>query len=282
MKSKINKKIRTSKKKIANTKSRLNARKKLNIKLRICETIIGIIIICIVANIFNFYKSRKEREKLEASVDIIEKNKTSDEIIIKKKPIESNTTDWNLILVNKNNLIPDDYGIETAIIDGRWEIDIRIKEAIEQMLADARKEGLDPLICSSYRPSKDQVTLFNRKVNQYKTKGYSQNEAEEQASLWVAIPRTSEHEIGLSLDIVSRKYQILDEKQETTAVQKWLMEHCYDYGFILRYPTDKKEITKINYEPWHYRYVGIKDAMFIKEKGFCLEEYIEFLKEYED
>jgi len=60
------------------------------------------------------------------------------------------------------------------------------------------------------------------------------------------------------------------------------MEHCYEYGFILRYPTDKKDITKINYEPWHYRYVGIKDAMFIKEKEFCLEEYIEFLKEYEN
>lgn len=264
-----------------NTKSRLRRKSKLNKRLKIFKIIIGIIIICIVVNIFNFLKNKKEKEKVEASVDIIEKNKTSDEITIKKKPIDSNTTDWNLILVNKNNLIPEDYEVETTEIEGRWEVDIRIKEAIEQMLADARKAGLDPLICSSYRASKDQVNLFNRKVNQYKAKGYSQKESEEQASLWVAIPRTSEHEIGLSLDIVSRKYQVLDSKQETTAVQKWLMEHCYEYGFILRYPTDKKEITKINYEPWHYRYVGVKDAMFIKEKGFCLEEYIEFLKEYE-
>ncbi len=262
------------------TKSR-RKKAKINKKLEIYKIITGIIVICIMINICNFYKSKKEREKIETSVKMVEENENNNRVI-KEKPIDSNTTDWNLILINKDNLIPEDYKIETTKIDGRWEVDIRIKEAIEQMLADARKEGLDPLICSSYRLSEYQVNLFNKKVNEYKAKGYSQKKAEEQASLWVAIPRTSEHEIGLSLDIVSNKYQVLDEKQESTAVQKWLMEHCYDYGFILRYPTDKKEITKINYEPWHYRYVGVKDAMFMKEKGFCLEEYIEFLKEYED
>lgn len=103
-------------------------------------------------------------------------------------------------------------------------------------------------------------------------------EAEETASYWVTNPRTSEHEIGLAVDIVSTNYQTLDEKQETTAVQKWLIEHCIDYGFILRYPTAKKDRTKINYEPWHYRYVGIENAKLMKEKDFCLEEYIEYLK----
>lgn len=102
--------------------------------------------------------------------------------------------------------------------------------------------------------------------------------AQKEASYWVTLPKTSEHEIGLAVDIVSANYQILNEKQETTAVQKWLMEHCIDYGFVLRYPTDKKEITKINYEPWHYRYVGIENAKFMKENDFCLEEFIEYLK----
>ena len=148
------------------------------------------------------------------------------------------------------------------------------------MITDARKEGLLPIICSAYRTTEYQTNLFNKKVKEYRKNGYSQKNAEEQASLWVTIPGTSEHELGLAVDIVGKNYQILDEKQENTDVQKWLMEHCYEYGFILRYPTDKKDITKINYEPWHYRYVGVKDAMLIKEKGICLEEYIEFLKEY--
>ncbi|MCI8383288.1 MAG: M15 family metallopeptidase [Clostridia bacterium] len=83
--------------------------------------------------------------------------------------------------------------------------------------------------------------------------------------------------MGLAVDIVSDRYQTLDKKQENTPVQKWLMEHCVDYGFILRYPTYKKDTTKINYEPWHYRYVGVENAKFMQEKNFCLEEYIEYL-----
>ena len=92
---------------------------------------------------------------------------------------------------------------------------------------------------------------------------------------------TSEHEAGLALDIVASNYQELNEEQEKTPVQKWLMENCHKYGFVLRYPTEKKDITKINYEPWHYRYVGVKNATFMKEKNLCLEEYIEYLKNYD-
>lgn len=252
-------------------------------KQKIYEILIIVIIVFILASTYNFYKNKKRRDTIEISANPVEENyNDNNEKTVKQKPIVSNTSDWNLILVNKDSLIPDDYEVETVNIEGRWKIDIRAKDAAEKMLADARKEGLDPIICSAYRSSIDQKLLFNNKVKQYKAMGYSQKNAEEQASSWVAIPRTSEHELGLALDIVSRKYQNLNKNQENTDVQKWLMEHCYEYGFILRYPTEKKDITKINYEPWHYRYVGIKDAMFIKEKGFCLEEYIEFLKEYEE
>lgn len=253
------------------------------------QKIYGIFIVLIITflfvNVYYFYKNKKDVEnaEIEVSTEPIQENNIDKEYESEKqKPINSNTTDWNLILVNKDNPIPEDYKVETVKLEEKWKIDFRIKDALEKMLEDARKEGLDPIICSAYRTSNYQKNLFNNKVKEYKKKGYSQKEAEEQAELWVTIPGTSEHEIGLSLDIVDKKYQTLDENQENTDTQKWLMEHCYEYGFILRYPTDKKDITKINYEPWHYRYVGIKDAMFIKEKGYCLEEYIEFLKEYEE
>lgn len=249
-------------------------------KQRIYEILIIVILIFIIVNIYNYYRSKNRKVEIETSSEPIqEKAIDTESEIINTKPIDSNVTDWNLILVNKDNPISGDYTFEKAQIEGKWYVDIRIKEALEQMLLDAKKQGLDPIICSSYRTSEYQTNLFNKKVKEYIRKGYSQKNAEEQASLWVTIPGTSEHEIGLAVDIVGANYQILDKNQENTAVQKWLMEHCYEYGFILRYPTEKKEITMINYEPWHYRYVGVKDAMVIKEKGFCLEEYIKYLKE---
>lgn len=251
-------------------------------KPKIYEILITTIIISIIINIYNFNIKKNKTEVIPVSAEPVEENTIDNEQETEQqKPIDSNTTDWNLILVNKENPIPEDYKVETIEIEEKWKVDTRIKESLEKMLTDARNEGLEPVICSAYRTSNYQKILFNNKVKEYKRKGYSQTEAEEQASYWVTIPGTSEHEIGLAVDIVSEDYQTLDKNQENTKVQKWLMEHCYEYGFILRYPTDKKDITKINYEPWHYRYVGVENAMLIKEKGLCLEEYIEFLKEYE-
>ncbi len=222
------------------------------------------------------------KDKQEETMETIETISSENIIIIEKvAEISSKTTDWDLILVNKQNRIPDNYHFELDEIENRNKVDSRIKSAITQMLTDARKEGLQPYICSSYRTHNTQQTLFNRKVNQYKKLGYTPKDAELQASYWVARPETSEHQIGLALDIVSKNFQVLDERQENTKVQKWLMEHCIEYGFILRYPTHKKDITMISYEPWHYRYVGIENAKFMKEKDFCLEEYIQYLKEYE-
>lgn len=90
----------------------------------------------------------------------------------------------------------------------------------------------------------------------------------------MAVPGTSEHQLGLALDIVDISNQTLDESQENTPVQKWLMNNSWRYGFILRYPTDKSDITGISYEPWHYRYVGKKAAKEIYDAQICLEEYL--------
>lgn len=258
-------------------------KKKIKRKRRkkICISFMGILLIVIILVIL--LTNRKEPEKQEETVETFSSSNTDVITVAVKKPeIDSKTTDWNLILINKENKIPEDYVVELQTIEGNHKVDIRIVEALKQMLADARKEGLQPYICSSYRTNQTQTTLFNRKVSQYQRLGYTKQQAEEEASYWVTFPRTSEHELGLSVDIVSKSYQVLDEKQEDTAVQKWLMENCDQYGFTLRYPTYKKKITKINYEPWHYRYVGIENAKFMKEKDYCLEEFITYLKEYEE
>lgn len=236
-----------------------------------------------IAIILTIAQPKQYKEK-EVEVSIPTSNETKNAVIIVEKEdpeINSKTTDWNLVLVNKDNPIPEDYTLELENIEYSHKVDARIKDATKQMLQAARNKGLRPYICSSYRTGNTQKNLYNRKINQYKRQGYTKEKAEIEASYWVTLPRTSEHEIGLALDIVSQNYQILDKGQENTEVQKWLMENCYEYGFVLRYPTNKKEITKINYEPWHYRYVGVENAKFMKEKNYCLEEFIEYLQKFE-
>ncbi len=183
-------------------------------------------------------------------------------------------TDWFLILVNPWNKLPDDYSITLTELRNGNAVDERAYPDLQDMMDAARAEGLSPLICSSYRTAEDQERLYQAKVNQYLAEGYSREAAETEASKWVAYPGSSEHQTGLAVDIVALSYQVLDEHQEDTAEQKWLMENAHKYGFILRYPAEKSHITGVNYEPWHYRYVGKEVAREIYEWGVCLEEYL--------
>ena len=187
---------------------------------------------------------------------------------------EGAETKWNLILVNSTHPLPEDFEVPTLTeLRNGHAIDSRAYPSLQQMMDDARAEGLQPLICSSFRTRDKQSQLFERKVRSYLNQGFSQAEAEEQAACWVARPGTSEHQLGLAVDIVDLSYQLLDKQQESTPVQQWLMAHCAEYGFILRYPADKSELTGVEYEPWHYRYVGVEAAKAITEAGICLEEY---------
>ena len=181
---------------------------------------------------------------------------------------------WQLRLVSAAHPLPEDFEVpELTKLKGGHAIDSRVYPALQQMMDDCRAAGLNPVICSSYRTHDKQEELFRKKVNTLRKQGYSQEEAETEAARWVARPGTSELETGLAVDIVDKSYQLLDEKQEQTPVQQWLMAHCAEYGFILRYPVEKSDLTGIGYEPWHYRYVGVEAAKAITEQGLCLEEY---------
>ena len=260
------------------------------IHMNIC-LIMMILVVLILTIVYKYITYKKEvQASLEASVNIEELYNTTnreeanikEEENKKEKDIESNTFDWELLLVNKNHKSPENYSMELEEVEFAHKVDKRIVEPLKKMLADARKEGLSPIICSSYRTNGKQKQLYNSKTMEYRREGYSLEDAEEMASYWVAIPGTGEHETGLAVDIVSENYQMLDEGQEKTQEQKWLIDNSYKYGFVLRYPTDKKEITMINYEPWHYRYVGIENATYMKEHDMCLEEYIDYLKQFEE
>ena len=185
---------------------------------------------------------------------------------------------WNMILVNPWNYLPEDFEVELQEVENGHKVDKRMAAQLAAMLRDARKEGLEPMIVSSYRTMEKQDDLHNNRIKRFMEEGLSLDEAIVEAGKWVAVPGTSEHQTGLAVDIVAESFPVLEAEQENTAEQKWLMENCWKYGFIMRYPSDKSEITGIYYEPWHYRYVGGEAAEEIWEKGICLEEYLEMLK----
>ena len=181
-------------------------------------------------------------------------------------------------LVNPWHFLPEDYAVELVEVRG-FQVDAQCAEALEQMLAACEQAGNAPRICSAYRTYATQEKLYKNKVNRLIASGHSREEAEKLAATEVAIPGTSEHQLGLAVDIVDESNWNLDETQAKTPSQLWLMEHCWEYGFILRYPNEKSSTTGIIYEPWHYRYVGLEISMQLKDSGLCLEEYIDAVVE---
>ena len=166
--------------------------------------------------------------------------------------------------------------VETETLDSEgYQVDARIMKDLEAMFEAARADGRSPMICSAFRAWDTQVSLYQNKIGRVMNEeGLNEEDAAIKAATVVAKPGTSEHQIGLALDIVSSEYTNLDEGQMETEDQKWLMENSWKYGFILRYPLDKSDITGVIFEPWHYRYVGKKAAKEITEQNLTLEEYL--------
>lgn len=177
---------------------------------------------------------------------------------------------WNLILVNRDNRVPDGYKVELTKLSNGEKVDSRIYPSLQKMFDDARASGLELFVREGYRTRQEQKTIMEERIQKYQEEGCSRREAKKLAKEYVAAPGTSEHELGISVDINAD-----NSKCSSDAVYAWLAKNAHKYGFIKRYPSDKTEITGTKNEPWHYRYVGKKAAAEMLEKGLCLEEYIE-------
>lgn len=183
--------------------------------------------------------------------------------------------DWRLVLINKQHSVPDDYEVKLGTIHtikGQMHCDERIIGDLLAMIQDAKEENVVLEICSPYRDLEYQKMLFNRKISRYMGKGMSYLEAYQLSSEVVTVPGASEHQIGLALDLISDNYRELNAGFAETSAGVWLAENSYKYGFILRYPLGKEYITGIEYEPWHFRYVGVEAATVITMQGITLEE----------
>ncbi len=183
------------------------------------------------------------------------------------------SSDWRLMLINKQHPIPEEYDFTLGTFTAGMRCDERIIEDLLLMMQAAKDDGVNLEVCSPYRGDNRQEYLFNRKIKNYMGQGMSYMEAYKRASQIVTVPGASEHQVGLALDIWSDTYKSLDKGFEDTAGGQWLAQHSYEYGFILRYPEGKEYITSIEYEPWHFRYVGREAAMIMKQEDICLEEF---------
>lgn len=176
---------------------------------------------------------------------------------------------WNLIVVNKDNPIPENYDFTLAALDNGKKVDSRIYDDLQEMLNAMTAAGIYPVIGEAYRTAEEQEEIMQNYIGDYIAQGYSEEGAKAEAEKWVAKPGTSEHQVGLALDINADTNYSSNE-----TVYNWLANNAYKYGFILRYPEGKEDITGIDYEPWHYRYVGRIAAEEIYKSGDCLEEYL--------
>ena len=207
--------------------------------------------------------------EIEESVDSADyEMERQEELVIKPEDM------WCLILTNAEYPVPEDYAVTLRDVSGTdQKVDERIYEPLINMLEAMKAEGLSPVVCSGYRTLDKQEKLFNRKVSAYVKKGRSKEESYTLARQTLSIPGSGEHCLGLAVDFYTRSYHQLERAFEKTPEGKWLREHAQDYGFTLRYDEGKEEITGIEYEPWHFRYVGIDVARYLKEHNLSLEEF---------
>lgn len=188
---------------------------------------------------------------------------------------------WNLKLVNGKSPLPNGFTVRTEKIKAKYARDVgmlydaRAVSYLNAMCAAAEKDGVNLLVISSHRTNARQTTLYNNQVKKQRAKypNLSDEEIKKKAATVSAYPGTSEHELGLAVDFNS-----VEESFENTREYQWLKTHAAEYGFIMRYAKEKQDITGVIYEPWHYRYVGEKHAKKINQLGYCLEEYVEYLK----
>lgn len=173
-----------------------------------------------------------------------------------------------LVLVNAFHKLPEDYQLNLTTAFG-IQMDQAIASPYTSMWRAASKAGITLWISSGYRSEKAQETLFLREVEESLKKGITRRQAEMDAERSVARPGHSEHATGLTLDLNGVKQDF-----DKTEAFLWLNQYAQEYGFILRYPKEKQNLTKTRFEPWHYRYVGKDNAQIMRSKNLCLEEYI--------
>jgi len=231
------------------------------ILLMMLVLVVGLITICYIA--FINEESTKNVANKEL-VNVIENENT---------PKPKNKLTWELTLANTDNKIPEDYKFELENIDSSRQFDSRAIEYLREMMQDIRRAGITNIwVQSAYRSIESQTRIYNREMQKHMSQGKTEEEARKLTEEVIMIPGCSDHNLGLAVD-----FNDAETTFEDTRAFTWLKQNAENYGFVMRYPKDKEHITKITYEPWHWRYVGKDNAIEMNRLNMCLEEYIELL-----
>jgi D-alanyl-D-alanine carboxypeptidase len=185
---------------------------------------------------------------------------------------------WSLILVNTDHPLSSDFRVDLVKINGGYLVDQRVSAPLRALIADAAENGVPLTVCSAFRTVKAQQALIDKKAQSLVVSGLDVDLAYSVAGRYIANPGESEHHTGLAVDFLTDGISQLNENFTGTDAYQWLTDNAYRYGFILRYPKGKEEITHMSFEPWHYRFVGREYAAAIREADLCLEEYLDTAK----
>ena len=212
----------------------------------------------------------KDRKEMEIKVHSVLQTMSSQETPMPQETPTEIPIPWNLVIVNREHPIPEDWKVEPVELHNGQTVDARIYDPLMEMFEAARSINLDrlPNVESGYRSEEKQQQLYDEKRKEFLQQGYAESDATALTEKWVSVPGTSEHQLGIAVDISGEVYDIY----------AWLQENSYKYGFILRYTADKTAITGVAPEEWHYRYVGVEAATEIYQQGLCLEEYVDRLR----
>ena len=268
---------------VENKEAQQNKSNKIIFIYRIIVSIIMIVSIILVY-ILNHLGESKEVDAMVNSNqnnllnEVIETNNVDNNTIVTEHVTSEESLnklkDWRLMLVNYENEMPKDYVPPLSNIDETRQFDSRAIDSLIQMMLDMNAAGIKHIWAqSTYRNPEKQEHLIEESIQEYLEQGKTKEEAEILTARSIGEPYKSEHNLGLAVDFNNIDYAFANEKAFS-----WLMENAENYGFILRYPEDKEDITKIKYEPWHWRYIGPEYAKEMNNLGLCLEEYIEYLK----
>lgn len=236
-----------------------------------------VLVVCLFANLLKPDKKEKKKESTATPTNAVvetvnpnlELSKEAKAIYEKNKAL--------LILVNKDTPLPEDYSFEQHALNSGFVIDEQAYIDLYRFLKACNDAGFHYNIISAYRDKETQQGIIDRNIQEFMDKGLREEEARAKTYETVQMVGCSEHETGLALDLSDEDIFMLTEDLETNPTIKWFTDNCYNYGFILRYPKDKAEVTGIDYEPWHFRYVGEEAAKFMREHNLTLEEFHQLL-----
>lgn len=255
---------------------------------KVLQGIISVLLIVTTFGVVIFHTGSMHAKPSSAKTKTSETRQVKKVATKKEKELASlpkgvKPTDWDLLLVSGSSPLPSNYKPDLTDI-GNFKINKKVKPHYEELVKAAKRAGYDLTIVSTYRSVDYQKQIYQKHIQDDMAQGKSEEEAKEDTADYMTKPGTSEHHTGLALDVLTSSYVSdhgteLSEKFGETDGGKWLAEHCAQYGFIIRYPKDKYDITKIKYEPWHIRYVGKENAEYIMKHHLSLEEYDSLLKE---